>query len=95
MTTQLLYQTDSYLAETTATVVAVDGQAVALDRTIFYPGGGGQVPDTGALVAHGSELAGDGGQEEGRRDLAYGAGCAAGPWAPRSNADWTGRIVTR
>ena len=30
-------------------MAAVDGQAVALDRTIFYPGGGGQVADTGAL----------------------------------------------
>jgi misacylated tRNA(Ala) deacylase len=56
MTTQLLYQTDSYLAETTAKVVGVDGQAVTLNRTIFYPGGGGQVPDTGALVAAGVSM---------------------------------------
>ena len=56
MATQLLYQADSYLAETTATVAAVEGQTVALDRTIFYPGGGGQVPDTGALEVNGARL---------------------------------------
>jgi misacylated tRNA(Ala) deacylase len=53
MATQLMHQTDSYLAEVRANVVAVDGQAVALDRTIFYPGGGGQVPDTGTLESNG------------------------------------------
>jgi misacylated tRNA(Ala) deacylase len=56
MTTELLYQTDSYLAETTAVVVSLEGQAVALNRTIFYPGGGGQVPDAGALVTLGVSL---------------------------------------
>jgi misacylated tRNA(Ala) deacylase len=48
MTTQL-YQTDSYLKEFDAVVMAVDGQAVALDQTSFYPGGGGQPNDTGTL----------------------------------------------
>jgi misacylated tRNA(Ala) deacylase len=50
--TQLLYQTDSYLREFDATVIAVDGEGgrVALDRTAFYPGGGGQPGDTGALM---------------------------------------------
>ena len=40
--TDLLYQTDSYLREFDATIVAVDSAAgrVALDRTAFYPGGG-------------------------------------------------------
>jgi len=49
--TELLYQTDSYLREFPATVVAVDGPGarVVLDRTAFYPGGGGQPCDTGAL----------------------------------------------
>lgn len=46
---QLLYQTDSYLREFEATVQAVEGQAVALDRTAFYPGGGGQPHDMGTL----------------------------------------------
>ncbi len=53
--TDLLYQTDSYLREFNATVVAVDAAAgrVALDRTAFYPGGGGQPGDVGALAFDG------------------------------------------
>ena len=49
--TDLLYQTDAYLKEFGATVSAVEGNAVALDRTAFYPGGGGQPNDVGALSA--------------------------------------------
>ncbi|MGH8979103.1 MAG: alanyl-tRNA editing protein [Acidimicrobiia bacterium] len=49
MTTELLYLRDAYLTEFTATVTAVDGQRVALDRTAFYPTGGGQPYDTGTL----------------------------------------------
>lgn len=49
--TRLLYQTDAYCREFAATVLAVHGPAVALDRTAFYPGGGGQPPDLGHLVA--------------------------------------------
>ncbi|MDI7274345.1 MAG: alanyl-tRNA editing protein [Anaerolineae bacterium] len=47
--TELLYQTDSYLKEFEARVTAVEGQAVALDRTAFYPAGGGQPCDLGVL----------------------------------------------
>lgn len=49
--TDLLYQTDSYLREFPAQVIAVDadGRRVALDRTAFYPGGGGQPFDFGSL----------------------------------------------
>jgi misacylated tRNA(Ala) deacylase len=49
--TELLYQTDSYLREFDATVTAVEGSAMALDRTAFYPGGGGQPNDLGTLSA--------------------------------------------
>jgi len=47
----LLYQTDSYLRQFDAVVVEThsDSAAVALDRTAFYPGGGGQPPDQGTL----------------------------------------------
>jgi misacylated tRNA(Ala) deacylase len=48
--TEHLYQTDSYLSEFQATVTDVDGQAVVLDRTAFYPGGGGQPHDVGSLT---------------------------------------------
>ena len=53
--TELLYQTDSYLREFDAMVVAVDAEAgrVALDRTAFYPGGGGQPGDLGTLTFDG------------------------------------------
>lgn len=48
--TDLLYLTDSYLKEFEATVVAVEGDRVALARTAFYPGGGGQPADGGSLL---------------------------------------------
>jgi misacylated tRNA(Ala) deacylase len=51
--TELLYQTNSYLREFDGTVTAVEGNAVALDSTAFYPGGGGQPNDTGSLSAAG------------------------------------------
>jgi len=45
-----LYMTDSYLKEFTATVKsAKDGKYVVLDRTAFYPSGGGQPHDTGFM----------------------------------------------
>jgi misacylated tRNA(Ala) deacylase len=48
--TQALYHTDAYLKEFDAVVTAAEGQAVALDRTAFYPAGGGQPHDTGTLT---------------------------------------------
>lgn len=51
--TENLYQLDSYCQEFEATVTAIDGQAVALDRSAFYPGGGGQPHDTGLLTWEG------------------------------------------
>lgn len=51
--TEKLYETDSYLQRFTATVLACtpvrDGYAVVLDRTAFFPEGGGQPCDTGRL----------------------------------------------
>jgi misacylated tRNA(Ala) deacylase len=51
--TVLLYQADSYVREFDARVVAVEGSAIALDQTAFYPGGGGQMADRGALTVAG------------------------------------------
>jgi len=48
--TELSYLRDAYLTALGAVVVAVDGDRVALDRTIFYPTGGGQPHDTGRLA---------------------------------------------
>ena len=56
--TVLLYPTDSYLREFSAQVVAANPEqhAVALDRTAFYPGGGGQPNDTGWLLVDAIEI---------------------------------------
>jgi misacylated tRNA(Ala) deacylase len=48
--TELLYLRDAYLQQFTATVVAARDGAVALDRTAFYPTGGGQPADSGTLA---------------------------------------------
>ena len=45
--TDLLYLRDAYLTHMDAGVVAVEGNRVALDRTVFYPTGGGQPHDIG------------------------------------------------
>jgi misacylated tRNA(Ala) deacylase len=49
MTTALLFRDDAYLRTTTAQVVAVSERGIELDRTIFYPLGGGQAGDSGTL----------------------------------------------
>ena len=49
MPTALLYLRDAYLRDVFATVTTVDAGRVALDRTVFYPTGGGQPHDTGTL----------------------------------------------
>src|SRR5512132_3947115 len=53
--TDLLYHTDAYLQEfeTTVTDVLAEQRAVGLDRTAFYPGGGGQPCDFGSLTIDG------------------------------------------
>jgi misacylated tRNA(Ala) deacylase len=48
--TEALYHTDAYLKEFDAVVTLVEGRAVALDRSAFYPSGGGQPHDTGTLT---------------------------------------------
>ncbi len=54
--TGLLYLEDAYLKEVEAKVVKVDGKFVVLDRTIFYPIGGGQNCDKGKLIRDGEEF---------------------------------------
>lgn len=56
METELLYQKDSYLQEWEAKVVEVNGENnnegkfIVLDKTAFYPTGGGQPNDTGVMI---------------------------------------------
>jgi misacylated tRNA(Ala) deacylase len=48
--TELLFRDDAYLKSATARVVSAADGVVTLDRTIFYPLGGGQPGDTGFII---------------------------------------------
>src|SRR5262245_34690284 len=57
MATELLFRSDAYATSATATVTGVGDKGVELDRTLFYPLGGGQPGDGGALLrANGERL---------------------------------------
>jgi misacylated tRNA(Ala) deacylase len=47
--TEELFSDDSYTREFKAHVVRLDGRELILDRTAFYPGGGGQPADKGSI----------------------------------------------
>ena len=47
--TEALFRDDAYRKECDATVVAVEENAILLDRTVFYAMGGGQPGDTGSI----------------------------------------------
>ena len=55
MTTQLLFRDDAYLRTASARVVAVHEHGIEVDRTLFYPQGGGQVGDTGFMLRENGE----------------------------------------
>ena len=46
---ELIFRDDAYQKSCQATVTAVDGAGIRLDRTVFYPTGGGQPGDVGIL----------------------------------------------
>ena len=54
--TEALFRQDAYLKTCEATVVAVQEDGVILDRTVFYPLGGGQPGDTGTIRWQGGTL---------------------------------------
>jgi len=47
--TEEIFRRDSYAFEFEAVVVSAEGEDIELDITAFYPGGGGQVCDTGTI----------------------------------------------
>ena len=47
--TELLFRDDGYLRSCAARVLRADARGIRLDRTVFYPMGGGQPGDTGVL----------------------------------------------
>lgn len=65
-----LFRDDAYAQRCAATVVSVDERGIRLDRTVFYPTGGGQPGDTGVLRFDGGEIRiadtvkGDGGPDD-------------------------------
>jgi misacylated tRNA(Ala) deacylase len=56
--TDLLFREDAYLRSCPARVIAADDKGIRLDRTVFYPTGGGQPGDSGTLrLASGETIA--------------------------------------
>lgn len=94
--TELLYQTDSYLQEFDAGVVTAlpEERAVILDRTAFYPGGGGQPCDFGSLTVAGVVYPVEKVKKRGDEVLHYLGGNAPMPSAgsaSRGTLDWARR----
>jgi|TARA_R110000868_G_scaffold390482_2_gene660168 misacylated tRNA(Ala) deacylase len=54
--TEELFRDDSYLKSCTAKVLASGPDGVVLDRTVFYPTGGGQPGDSGTLAGAGGTI---------------------------------------
>ena len=95
--TELLFRADPYARSCEATVGAVEGGAVRLDRTVFYPMGGGQPGDTGVMrMDDGSEIAvHDTRKGEGADDVIHLIDPDSAPPAPGSRVvaeiDWERR----
>ena len=83
MNTEELFRENADLASCSATVLAVDEHGLVLDRTVFYPQGGGQAGDTGTLtLSSGLVLA-----VVDTRKHPLRAGCIA--HVPAPGADWS------
>ncbi len=54
--TEPLYLKDSYLKEFIAKLIALHKNSIEIDKTVFYPTGGGQPNDTGVISLNGNNL---------------------------------------
>lgn len=94
---QLLFRDDAYARTCTATVVSADETGIRLDRTVFYPTGGGQPGDTGILRAGGVDIPiidtvkGDGGPDDVRHVPAAGIPLPAPGTVVEADIDWDRR----
>ena len=96
--TELLYQTDSYLKEFDATITSVllSERTIIMDRTAFYPGGGGQPCDFGTLTSEGTAYSVEKVKKQGEDVLHFLAGDLPLPsvgTATRGSLDWTRRYA--
>jgi misacylated tRNA(Ala) deacylase len=94
--TELLYHTDAYLQEFDANITAVltEDRAVVLDRTAFYPGGGGQPCDFGSINVNGVIYGIDKVKKQGDDVLHFLSGTSPLPAvgsASHGTLDWTRR----
>src|SRR5688572_4479548 len=94
--TELIYQTDSYIKEFDATVTSImpTERVVVLDRTAFYPGGGGQPCDFGTLTVDGVTYPVDKAKKQGDDVLHFLGGDAPLPAegsAAHGTLDWARR----
>ncbi len=92
--TDRLYSTDQYAQAVDATVVDIDPDdgRVLLDRTVFYPGGGGQPHDIGELLLGEDRLAVTRVAADGRGVWHWLEGGRPGTGTPvRAEVDWERR----
>lgn len=94
--TERLYFEDAYLETFKATVDAVDADRISLDRTAFYPTGGGQPHDTGYLRTE-EDLEVEVTEVTGRERIAHRVEEAADAFGPGDRVigilDWTRRYA--
>jgi misacylated tRNA(Ala) deacylase len=92
--TEALYQHDAYLASFDAEVEGLEPDGVILDRSAFFPGGGGQPPDVGVLEHDGAELPVVGVERRGGRVVVLLDGAPPPPGAKvRGRLDWERRYA--
>src|SRR5687767_1064310 len=97
--TELLFRDDAYLKTATARVLAVENGAVTLDRTIFYPRGGGQPGDTGFLICDNGDRIAIADTRKGAEAGAVAHWLSAGAAPPEAGEtvgleiDWDGRYA--